>query len=148
MSLQLPLEPEPLRNLMINYIPSNIDEMQLRQLFEMYGPIESLKVVVDRDTRQSRGYGFVKYRFGASAMHAIKYLNGYPILNKRLKVSYGNAYDAQRALSDPTNPFSGGVEDQVAYYRQQMAMLQYYQAQMSAMAADVRRHYTGQCNAS
>lgn len=140
MSLQLPLEPEALRNLMINYLPSNIDEMHLRQLFELYGPIESLKVVVDRDTRQSRGYGFVKYRFGASAMHALKYLNGYPILNKRLKVSYGNAYDAQRALSDPTNPFAGGFEDPVFYYRQQMAMLQYYQSQMGVLASESRRH--------
>jgi RNA recognition motif-containing protein len=130
MAVALPLEPEPLRNLMINYIPSNIDEMQLRQLFDMYGPIESLKVVVDRDTRQSRGFGFVKYRFGISALHAIQYLNGYPILNKRLKISYANAIDAQRALSDPTNPFAGGFGEPSGYYRQQMAMLQYYQSAM------------------
>jgi RNA recognition motif-containing protein len=90
-------EPEAIRNLMVNYIPTTIDEMQLRQLFEMYGPIESLKIVCDRETRQSRGYGFVKYRFGASAVHAIQYLNGYPLMNKRLKVAYANAGDAQKA---------------------------------------------------
>ena len=92
-------EPEVLRNLMVNYIPTTIDELQLRQLFEMYGPIESVKIVCDRETRTSRGYGFVKYRFAFSAIHAIQYLNGYPLMNKRLKVAYANQAEAQKALA-------------------------------------------------
>ena len=126
----LPSEPEALRNLMINYIPTTIDEMQLRQLFEMYGPIDMLKIVTDRETRQSRGYGFVKYRFGVSALHAIQYLNGYPILNKRLKVAYANAAEAQRAMVDPSNPYAPGSPNPQAYFMQQMAMMQYYQMHM------------------
>lgn len=126
MAMNLPQEPDPLRNLMINYIPTTIDEMQLRQLFEMYGPIESIKIVCDRETRQSRGYGFVKYRFGFSALHAIQYLNGYPIMNKRLKVAYANAADAQKAAADVTNPYAGGYPNPQAYMMQQMAMMQYY----------------------
>jgi RNA recognition motif-containing protein len=89
-------EPEGTRNLMVNYIPTTIDELQLRQLFEMYGPVESVKIVLDRETRSSRGYGFVKYRFAFSAMHAIQYLNGYPLINKRLKVAYANHDSHQR----------------------------------------------------
>ena len=92
-------EPEALRNLMVNYIPTTIDEPQLRQIFEMYGPTESVKIVNDRESRTSKGYGFVKYRFAFSAAHAIQYLNGYPLLNKRLKVAYGNQAEAQRALA-------------------------------------------------
>jgi RNA recognition motif-containing protein len=92
-------EPEPLRNLMVNYIPTTIDEPQLRQIFEMYGPTESVKIVNDRETRTSKGYGFVKYRYAFSAAHAIQYLNGYPLLNKRLKVAYANQAEAQRALA-------------------------------------------------
>jgi len=90
-------EPEPLRNLMVNYIPTTIDEPQLRQIFEMYGPTESVKIVNDRETRTSKGYGFVKYRYAFSAAHAIEYLNGYPLLNKRLKVAYANPQAAQQA---------------------------------------------------
>jgi len=90
-------EAEALRNLMINYIPTQIDEIQLRQLFEMYGPIESIKIVCDRETKHSKGYGFVKYRFAFSAMHAIQYLNGYPLMNKRLKVGFANQNEAQKA---------------------------------------------------
>ena len=112
-------EPEALRNLMVNYIPTTIDEMQLRQLFEMYGPIESIKIVCDRETRQSRGYGFVKYRFAFSAVHAIQYLNGYPLMNKRLKVAYANAAEAQKAST-------GGV--QLQQQQQQGGEMNPYQA--------------------
>jgi RNA recognition motif-containing protein len=97
------LEPEAIRNLMVNYIPTVLDEGQLRQLFEMYGPIESVRIICDRDTRESRGYGFVKYRASFSAVNAIQYLNGYPILNKRLKVAYANVVEAERC----TRPDSG-----------------------------------------
>lgn len=84
-------EPEAMRNLMINYIPTTVDETQLKQLFEKYGPIENFKIVCDRQTRQSRGYGFVKYASAASAQQAINELNGFNILNKRLKVALAAA---------------------------------------------------------
>jgi RNA recognition motif-containing protein len=113
-------EPEAIRNLMVNYIPTTIDEMQLRQLFEMYGPIDSLKIVCDRETRQSRGYGFVKYRFGASAVHAIQYLNGYPLMNKRLKVAYANATEAQK-LTPQVDPAAAAYIASVQAQQQLMA---------------------------
>lgn len=102
-------EPEPLRNLMVNYIPTTIDEPQLRQIFEMYGPTESVKIVNDRETRTSKGYGFVKYRYAFSAAHAIQYLNGYPLLNKRLKVAYANQAEAQRALAQHSGDASAAA---------------------------------------
>jgi len=112
-------EPEPLRNLMVNYIPTTIDEPQLRQIFEMYGPTESVKIVNDRETRTSKGYGFVKYRYAFSAAHAIQYLNGYPLLNKRLKVAYANQAEAQRALAqhagDPNAAVAAGMYAGVGY---------------------------------
>lgn len=141
-------EPAALRNLMVNYIPTTIDEMQLRQLFEMYGPIESIKIVCDRETRQSRGYGFVKYRYAFSAVHATQYLNGYPLMNKRLKVAYANAAEAQKAAAQvQEHPYANagagaeGAHDaahannqpMMNQYLQQMAtlqMMQQYQQQM------------------
>lgn len=112
-------EPEPLRNLMVNYIPTTIDEPQLRQIFEMYGPTDSVKIVNDRETRTSKGYGFVKYRYAFSAAHAIQYLNGYPLLNKRLKVAYANQAEAQRALAqhagDPNAAVAAGMYAGVGY---------------------------------
>jgi len=106
-------EPEAVRNLMINYIPTSVDEQQLRQLFEAYGPIESIKIVCDRETRQSKGYGFVKYRFWFSATQAIQALNGYPLLNKRLKVAYANQAEAAKIVSPES---AGAVAPQASPY--------------------------------
>eukprot|EP00760_Papus_ankaliazontas_P022851 PhM_4_TR19047/c2_g1_i1/m.57775/K13208/ELAVL2_3_4; ELAV like protein 2/3/4 len=87
-----------LRNLMINYIPTQVDEAYLRQMFEAYGPVDSVKIVYDKENNMSKGYGFVKYRSPQSASLAINNLNGYPILNKRLKVAYAKVDEAQRML--------------------------------------------------
>jgi RNA recognition motif-containing protein len=154
-------EPEELRNLMVNYIPTTIDESQLRQIFEMYGPAESCKIVNDRETRTSKGYGFVKYQHAFSAAHAIQYLNGYPLLNKRLKVAYANQAAAQRALQTGFTgggaafagggaAFAGGAgaagaggqagADAAAQmqYMQQLAALQLLQQQQAAASAAPR----------
>ena len=97
-------EADVLRNLMINYIPTQVDEAYLRQMFEAYGPVESVKIVYDKENNMSKGYGFVKYRSPQSASLAINNLNAYPILNKRLKVAYAKPEDAQRMLQQ----MSGG----------------------------------------
>ena len=51
----------PKDNLIINYLPSSVTEDFLRQLFQPYGTIVHCKVVVDKNTGQSAGFGFVKY---------------------------------------------------------------------------------------
>lgn len=90
-------QPEAIRNLIVNYIPSAIDEGQLRQLFENYGPTESVRIIRDRETKQSRGFGFVKYQCASAAFNAIQYLNGYQVSNKRLKIAYANEAEAAQA---------------------------------------------------
>lgn len=147
---QAPLEAEGIRNLMVNYIPTTVDEIQLRQLFEMYGPVESAKIVLDRDSRSSRGYGFVKYRFALSAVNAIQYLNGYPLMNKRLKVAYANQTDAQKQLTlqsdqavaagmgtpvDPNAMAAAGAQWAQIQYMQQLAALQMMQFQQQQQHA-------------
>jgi RNA recognition motif-containing protein len=138
-------EPEALRNLMVNYIPTTVDEMQLRQLFERFGPIESVKIVCDRDTRQSRGYGFVKYQSAASAQQAVNELNGFNILNKRLKVALA-ASGNQRPRNNYNNPqMQQGGPAQANYYAGNFAPAGYAQpnpyAQQQMMAAAMPQQY-------
>jgi len=101
-------EPEALRNLMVNYIPTNIDGPAFRQIFQQYGPTESARIVFDRETNSSKGYGFVKYRYASSAARAIQNLNGYAVENKRLKVAYSNQAEAQQALMSGFQMGGGG----------------------------------------
>ncbi|CBH16933.1 RNA-binding protein, putative [Trypanosoma brucei gambiense DAL972] len=133
-----------LRNLMVNYIPTTVDEVQLRQLFERFGPIESVKIVCDRETRQSRGYGFVKFQSASSAQQAIASLNGFVILNKRLKVALAaSGHQRGRNMNNGFNAYGGyggyggyGAYPPVAnpYAQQQMmAMQQHYMMAASPM---------------
>ncbi|RNF10032.1 RNA-binding protein UBP-2 [Trypanosoma rangeli] len=131
---QMNPEPDVLRNLMVNYIPTTVDEVQLRQLFERYGPIESVKIVCDRETRQSRGYGFVKFQSASSAQQAIAALNGFSILNKRLKVALA-ASGHQRNRNGASAGFGayGGYGTYGGYGAYPSATNPYAQQQMMAM---------------
>jgi len=78
---------DPKANLIVNYLPASVSEIELKTLFERFGTIKSIKVVRDRFTASSLGYGFVKFDTPENALNAVAALNGYQIENKKLKVS-------------------------------------------------------------
>jgi len=75
-------------NLFVFHLPSDVDDEQLAHLFSPFGEIESVKVVCDRETGESKGYGFVKYYRLADAVNAVAYMNGMAVGNKHLKVAF------------------------------------------------------------
>ena len=79
---------EQKKNLMINYIPRDVSESELRELFTQHGPISNLHVVKNKQTQESAGYGFITYCEEESAARAISMLNGAPLKDKRLRVAY------------------------------------------------------------
>jgi len=76
------------QNLIINYLPPDLDSASLRHLFEQFGTITNCKVVLDHETGLSKGYGFVKFQTKDQAEKAIVKLNHHQIGSKTLKVSY------------------------------------------------------------
>jgi RNA recognition motif-containing protein len=54
----------------------SVTDSQLQQLFAAHGTVESAKVIMDRDTDRSRGYGFVEMSTQEEAEKAIAALNG------------------------------------------------------------------------
>ena len=62
-------------NLYISNLSYNISDEDLRQLFADYGEITSAKVIMDRETGRSRGFGFVELRDDELAKEAIEELN-------------------------------------------------------------------------
>lgn len=62
-------------NLYISNLSYNISDEDLRQLFADYGEITSAKVIMDRETGRSRGFGFVELSDDELAKKAIKELN-------------------------------------------------------------------------
>eukprot|EP01012_Entosiphon_sulcatum_P032736 TRINITY_DN4158_c0_g1_i4.p2 TRINITY_DN4158_c0_g1~~TRINITY_DN4158_c0_g1_i4.p2 ORF type:complete len:422 (+),score=70.74 TRINITY_DN4158_c0_g1_i4:1731-2996(+) len=75
------------RNLIVNFLPQSVTQPALQALFEKYGVTEECKVIVDRATGLSRGFGFVKYYQAADAENAIMALNGMQLENKRIRVA-------------------------------------------------------------
>ena len=59
----------------------------LEGLFESYGEVTSAQVITDRDTGQSRGFGFVEMSSSDEANRAIADLNGKEVDGRQLKVN-------------------------------------------------------------
>lgn len=70
------------------------DDDSLRNAFEPHGEIREAKVITDRETGRSRGFGFVTYVNGADADKAIEAMNGASLDGRTLKVDA--AQDKQR----------------------------------------------------
>jgi CUG-BP- and ETR3-like factor len=85
-------------NLFIFHIPNHFTNVDMYNLFCPYGNLLSVRIMVEKDTGRSRGFGFVSYDNPESAALAIKELNGYAIGNKRLKVQHKQI--RQRDLAD------------------------------------------------
>jgi len=75
-------------NLIVNYLPQTMTQEEIRSLFSSIGEVESCKLIRDKVTGQSLGYGFVNYHRTEDASKAIQTLNGLRLQNKTIKVSY------------------------------------------------------------
>ncbi|GKY96869.1 hypothetical protein MPSEU_000646000 [Mayamaea pseudoterrestris] len=75
-------------NLFIFHIPNHFTNLDMYQLFCAYGNLLSVRIMVEKETGRSRGFGFVSYDSPEAAALAIKELNGYAVGNKRLKVQH------------------------------------------------------------
>lgn len=62
-------------------------EEDLNELFGQYGTVTSAKVITDRETGRSRGFGFVEYETPEEAQKAIEELDGKESLGRNLRVN-------------------------------------------------------------
>ena len=74
-------------NLIVNYLQTNVSEEDLSALFGAYGAIQSLKIVRDKASGVSMGFGFVNFDTNEGANRAAEGLNGLELNGKRIKVS-------------------------------------------------------------
>ena len=63
-------------NIYVGNLSYRVKEADLRQVMEEYGTVESVKLIIDRDTRKSKGFGFVEIADDAAGAKAIAELNG------------------------------------------------------------------------
>ncbi|KAK3008671.1 hypothetical protein RJ639_014963 [Escallonia herrerae] len=68
----------------------NTDETGLRDAFTMYGEVYDARVIVDRETQRSRGFGFVTFATPEDASAAIQALDGKELHGRVVRVNYAN----------------------------------------------------------
>jgi ELAV like protein 2/3/4 len=80
-------------NLIINYLPQTMTQDEIKDLFGSIGAIESCKLVRDKTTGQSLGYGFVNFIRIEDADKAVKTMNGLRLQNKTIKVNLQSFFE-------------------------------------------------------
>ena len=73
--------------LYVGGLPYSVDEGRLQEIFSAHGSVESSKVISDKFTGQSRGFGFVEMSSGSEAKKAIDSLNGTQLDGRTLTVN-------------------------------------------------------------
>jgi cold-inducible RNA-binding protein len=79
-----------LRRLMKVFIaglPLEVDEAELSAVFGDFGPVKSLRIIKDRETKESRGFGFVEMVNDNEAKEAIRCMNGASYYGRRITVN-------------------------------------------------------------
>ena len=76
-----------LMNIFAGSLPYTLGEAELRQLFEAYGEVTSVKLISDRETGRSKGFGFVEMADDEAAQSAIAALNGSSVKGRNIAVS-------------------------------------------------------------
>jgi len=92
-------------NLFVAGLPYDVDDQELQQIFEEYGTVGSAKVILDKETRKSRGFGFVEMDNNQEAQEAIERFNGHELQGRPLTVNEAKPKESRpgggRSFSGP-----------------------------------------------
>ncbi|RCK78849.1 MAG: RNA-binding region RNP-1 [Candidatus Ozemobacter sibiricus] len=81
----------------VGNLPFAVNDEKLKTEFSKFGNVESARVVTDKHTNRSRGYGFVEFTDQAAAEAAIQGMNGQPMEGRPLTVNLAKTQGNERA---------------------------------------------------
>jgi RNA recognition motif-containing protein len=98
-------------NLFVTGLMNDMDDVDLKEMFELYGEVKTARVVMDRQTGKSRCFGFVEMTNDNEANEVIALLNG--VQMGRFKMSVQEAEQQQPSSRPPQRnnnrpPYGGG----------------------------------------
>ena len=86
-------------NIYVGNLAFTTTDYDLRQLFEPYGAVDEIRVIMDRDTGRSKGFGFVEMPDTTTAKTAIAGLQGKELAGRTLTVNAAKPREPRRETS-------------------------------------------------
>ena len=83
-------------NIFVGNLSFTATDHDLRQLFDPYGVVDEIRVIMDRDTGRSKGFGFVEMPDGTAAKSAIQGANGTELAGRALTVNEAKPREPRR----------------------------------------------------
>ena len=94
--------------LYVGNLSFNTGENDLHDLFAQFGTVDSCRIITDRDTGRSRGFGFVEFSSDAEARAAIEQMNGKQIDGRALTVNEAKPQENRGGGGGGRGGFGGG----------------------------------------
>ncbi|KAF4453867.1 hypothetical protein F53441_3553 [Fusarium austroafricanum] len=91
----------PSRVVFVGNIPYGLTEEQITDIFSSAGKVERFRLVYDSETGRPKGFGFADYPDTDSASSAVRNLNDYEIMGRKLRVDFSNE---QKSSDDDKDP--------------------------------------------
>ncbi len=95
-------------NIFVSNLSFNIQDEDLREFFTDYGEVTSAKIITDRETQRSRGFGFVEMPDDAAAQKAIAELEGATVEGRTIRVMEAKPREDKPARSNSYQANGGG----------------------------------------
>jgi RNA recognition motif-containing protein len=73
-------------NIFVGGLPFKVDERELREIFEKFGEPSSVKIIMDKQSGRSKGFGFVEMDDEEAAQQAIEALDGSELYGRKIGV--------------------------------------------------------------
>ncbi|MFP4470131.1 MAG: RNA recognition motif domain-containing protein [Bacteroidales bacterium] len=91
-------------NIFVANLNFKVQEEHLREIFEAYGEVESARIITDRNTGRSKGFGFVEMPNEDEANRAIEDLNNSEVEGRNLVVKVSEERSNDRRFSNRRPP--------------------------------------------
>lgn len=79
----------------VGNLPFKVDDNELKEMFSKFGEITEARVITDRYSRRSKGFGFVTFANDEDAQKAIEEMNGKEVQGRELKVNEARPMEAR-----------------------------------------------------
>ena len=95
-------------NIFVGSLAYSVTESELKELFESCGEVTTVKIIMDRDTGRSKGFGFVEMSDKTEGQNAVETLNGKELNDRAIAVNEARPREDRPKRSFGDRPRGGG----------------------------------------